>query len=654
MKRKIMSLTLASVMMLGGVSAFAQGEILINDPFINGYKDGTFKPDKKVTRAEIAKIAAEAYKIAQANEDFPDVESEHWAAMFIGGLQAQGIVEGDPDGNFRPEDGLTRAEFSAIVLRASGLKVSEEKADFSDTDGHWAEAIIRTLAENGIVKGYEDGTFKPQQEVTRAEAVAMVLRSIHRVPAKDIGDKVESPFSDVGSDAWYFRDVLAASTNYSYKVTDEGEVIIGSGSEDESDVFEVKSVIIPNQTIKATQSDRAVKIRINGESEDADLDILKAKGFKVKFTQIVEGENKTPIIFASGQADSEDGVIAGGAPEGTYKIKVAITDKNDKVAAQTEGEVTVEGLNAETIKEIKSVKFMSEDGRIIEDGQINRKEKAVLYSLTVDTEDVKDFEVSAENLDITIGSSNPSVVSVNGKEITGEKNGTSNITVNMGDLNITQKFTVTDFKIETMEVVNQVIKVNGRNRTVKVKINGLDENKSSKMLEKYGLVLNVKDIVKGNELTDQDYYSIMASNEGGKIKDAAPVGKREVAARVYSASDKNAEPLASAKGTVEVEKDDIALNSVLIDKTTGVQVDSVKLGVTGLFYVAEKDGDNIINIADIKEIVSADEKEGLSYTLKDGEYAKYIELVGKKEGDYTLKITDTEDNTKEIKISVVK
>ncbi|WEK53590.1 MAG: S-layer homology domain-containing protein [Candidatus Cohnella colombiensis] len=126
---------------------------------------------------------------------FQDVPATSWSAKAVNMAAQLGIVTGKPDGNFHGDDNVTRAEFALMIVRALGLDTSNaiSNGTFSDTKGHWAEAAIDVLKQAGIIKGVGDGSFKPNQQITRAEISAILARVMQMVPAST------SSFSDTSS-----------------------------------------------------------------------------------------------------------------------------------------------------------------------------------------------------------------------------------------------------------------------------------------------------------------------------------------------------------------------------------------------------------------------------------------------------------------------
>ncbi|WP_249901569.1 S-layer homology domain-containing protein [Paenibacillus sp. PK3_47] len=141
-------------------------------------------PEKPVLNSAIAnaeQIKAKVEQALQANPpvSFSDVPVTHWAAKAIGYASRLGIVEGQPNGVFKGSDNVTRAEFAAMIVRTLSMDTSGANGSFSDTDGHWAGAYIRALHRAGIVNGAGNGTFKPNQEITRAEMSAILARVLN-------------------------------------------------------------------------------------------------------------------------------------------------------------------------------------------------------------------------------------------------------------------------------------------------------------------------------------------------------------------------------------------------------------------------------------------------------------------------------------------
>ncbi|OMF25786.1 hypothetical protein BK133_20910 [Paenibacillus sp. FSL H8-0548] len=154
-------------------------------------------PEKPVLNSAIASAEwtkANVQRTLQANPsvNFPDVPEKHWAAKAIQYASQIGIVEGVPNGQFKGSDSVTRAEFVAMIVRTLGIDTTGEDGSFSDTDGHWADVLIRALHRAGIVYGTGNGTFNPDQEISRAEMAAILARVLNMSTANGA-----SKFSDL-------------------------------------------------------------------------------------------------------------------------------------------------------------------------------------------------------------------------------------------------------------------------------------------------------------------------------------------------------------------------------------------------------------------------------------------------------------------------
>lgn len=204
-------------------------ENLTHIGYINGYPDGSVKPNGKITREEITAIL---YRITNhdyekpfvaTGEMFPDVNTGRWSAHDIEYMSDKGIVNGYPDGEFKPEKNLTRAEFAALIRRFTGIKQSDAQNIFPDlTDNHWAYDDIMALYGAGMLSGYEDGTIRPENEISRAEVMKIVNLLLGRNPSEPYVKSLDfNPFSDLKKDKWYYTTVLEATVTHNYYLDDK-------------------------------------------------------------------------------------------------------------------------------------------------------------------------------------------------------------------------------------------------------------------------------------------------------------------------------------------------------------------------------------------------------------------------------------------------
>lgn len=151
-------------------------------PYASGYDDGSFLPNNNITRGELAAMIArlsygDDLPDGMYQASFPDVDSDAWFNKYIGYLEDKDVLSGYEDGTFRPMDTITRDEISAVIARAQRYDLISYNGIFTDvTENDWAKDYIETLADKNIVSGYEDGTFGPYSPLTRAEAVAIINR----------------------------------------------------------------------------------------------------------------------------------------------------------------------------------------------------------------------------------------------------------------------------------------------------------------------------------------------------------------------------------------------------------------------------------------------------------------------------------------------
>lgn len=198
--------------------------------FLVGYADGTFGPESNMTRAEVttmfARLLTEQIEADKTySSTFSDVTKGCWAANYIGYMQQFGIVTGYEDGSFRPDAPVTRAEFAAIASRFE--KLTQGSASFTDVpDTHWAVRYINFAATRGWVTGYEDGTFKPEHSITRAEVAAVTCRLLERSADQTyirshIGEL--RTFADMTENHWAYWYAMEAANGHDYTKSGSSE-----------------------------------------------------------------------------------------------------------------------------------------------------------------------------------------------------------------------------------------------------------------------------------------------------------------------------------------------------------------------------------------------------------------------------------------------
>jgi hypothetical protein len=189
--------------------------------YVIGYPEGDVRPLNNITREEVAMIFYRLLTDESRNNllsdtnPFTDLKNHVWSNRAISTLFNAGIIKGYPDGTFKPSDPISRAEFATIAAKFDKLELGST-SEFKDIFGHWAEKYITSSEIKGWIKGYPDLTFKPEQDITRAEAMTLINNVLERkVPEENIHpDAMFWP--DMKSDDWYFEAVMEATNSHNY------------------------------------------------------------------------------------------------------------------------------------------------------------------------------------------------------------------------------------------------------------------------------------------------------------------------------------------------------------------------------------------------------------------------------------------------------
>ena len=192
--------------------------------YIVGYPDKTVRPQNGITRAEVAtiffRLLTDETRDANSTKSnsYSDVAAGAWYNHAVSTLSAMGIVKGDSDGKFNPNAPITRAEFAAIAARFDD-KANTTTADFSDIASHWAKNEISAASNNGWINGYPDGTFRPDNQITRAEAMTLVNRVLKRLPEteEDLHDDMIKWSDNSDASQWFYLAVQEATNSHYYK-----------------------------------------------------------------------------------------------------------------------------------------------------------------------------------------------------------------------------------------------------------------------------------------------------------------------------------------------------------------------------------------------------------------------------------------------------
>ncbi|WP_128104189.1 Ig-like domain-containing protein [Paenibacillus sp. DCT19] len=198
-----------------------------HDRYIMGYPDGNVKPEKLITRAEIAAIFARTLKLQDEVRHvklFDDVTTDYWGAEYIEAVANREIFKGYADHTFKPDQPITRAELATAIARYLGV-AKELRIDpilrissFTDIEKNWAEQSIEEVFRFGIVSGYKDGSFQPGGQLTREEAVKMINGMLYRGPLTG----VEPSYPDNRQDKWSFGQVEEATRTHTYQINEDG------------------------------------------------------------------------------------------------------------------------------------------------------------------------------------------------------------------------------------------------------------------------------------------------------------------------------------------------------------------------------------------------------------------------------------------------
>ena len=227
--------------------------------YIIGYsEDGTVRPNANITRAEVATIffrlltdsARDQFWMTSNN--FSDVLPNDWYNNAVSTMVNMGIIQGYEDGTFRPNANITRAEFAAIAARfmASGYGVEDDL--FTDIANHWARESINDAAMAGWINGYEDGTFRPDAAITRAEAVTLVNNVLQRKPDADhmLDSMIKWPDNPEGT--WYYEAIQEATNSHDYDLFEGAE-------------YEIWTSLLENRDWAALEKDWVNAHRTGGE-----------------------------------------------------------------------------------------------------------------------------------------------------------------------------------------------------------------------------------------------------------------------------------------------------------------------------------------------------------------------------------------------------
>ena len=203
--------------------------------YLIGYADGTVRPNGKITRAEVATIFFRLLdddtraKYWSSENNFSDVSADKWYNNAVSTLSNMGVIGGYADGTFRPDAPISRAEFAKIAVsftQNTGSATYNYFTDVKPTD--WFAPYVTAAKDAGLIEGYSDGSFKPESKITRAEACAIVNRTLGRKPSKahmKISDRIDWP--DVQTTDWFYEAIMEATNSHTCTMGDRVETWTG-------------------------------------------------------------------------------------------------------------------------------------------------------------------------------------------------------------------------------------------------------------------------------------------------------------------------------------------------------------------------------------------------------------------------------------------
>ncbi|MBP3359631.1 MAG: S-layer homology domain-containing protein [Clostridia bacterium] len=191
--------------------------------YIKGYPDGTVQPNGNITREEVAQALYRLLKddvrdnITTSSNSFSDVAEDRWSNVSVSSMAAAGFINGYENGTFGPGKPITRAEFATIASRFFNASDADKSGiPYSDVPGHWAEDYIVAASNMYIIRGYSDGTFRPDQYITRAEAMTIINRmTVRHTDANGLIAGIKT-WPDISESDWYYYEVLEATNSHSY------------------------------------------------------------------------------------------------------------------------------------------------------------------------------------------------------------------------------------------------------------------------------------------------------------------------------------------------------------------------------------------------------------------------------------------------------
>lgn len=195
--------------------------------YVVGYPDGMIKPENNITRQEVASIFfrlltdATRDSFYSKTNGFEDVTADMWSNTAISTMVQAGIIKGYDEKSFKPANNITRAEFATIAAKFDSSSYEGENK-FNDIDGHWAAEYINRAAQKGWISGYENGSFRPDAYITRAEAMTLINNVLERHALESGMLEGMASWADNTPDKWYYIPVQEAANSHYYEKNEDG------------------------------------------------------------------------------------------------------------------------------------------------------------------------------------------------------------------------------------------------------------------------------------------------------------------------------------------------------------------------------------------------------------------------------------------------
>lgn len=585
-----------------------------NTSFATGYPDATFKPDQTITRAEVASLLTHAFGWQGQTSSFPDLtvnKQKHWADLYVGALQQKKLISGYPDGSFKPDQTITRAEMASILDKLYTGKTDLTVAPFTDVKSDfWGRTAILSAAKKGIISGYGEGLFGPDDKLTRAQAVTMILNTQDRKPDPKLGSKLNTGIKDIHNELWYAPYVLSAIQTYQYRVVEDATTKAKTETVTFADNLKhIASAKVVDESFELLRSSAQIELRINGLIDKVGPKQLTDAGYKMKYT-IVGGED------ALVSEETGEYVPRKLKENATYQVKVDISKKDGTKVVTATGQYKTGKLQMPTIKSIgdvllKNGKMTESDIEVMKlnpEDRINAGtlngiqksatvmvgEKVALDSLKgVLVEDGKDVTEDLKAYVTSETSSNPDVASFIHGTLFAKKAGKTTLTFHLGDKKVTKEITVVANAKESARKITS-IKVTPTERTVVLR-SGANAAASLtlEILDQYGdPVALSEDNGDVTVFSASEYKRNPNKNQAGRdfhynnndLKIVVPDAKN-VSEKLFTVS-----PLKLVDGVYSI---DVGSASVAEGFVTFYNVDNEKKAEANLKYVGENTGKTV-------------------------------------------------------------